>query len=100
LAKTLNIVGLLSAHDADFNARGNRGRTALHYAVQDGRAISVPLVGSLLSFGADPSLRDDDGLTPADWARVQMRANLEEVLALLEGERRPTRGRRRQSDAR
>lgn len=82
--KQLAVLGVLLAHDPDVNARGCFGRTPLHYAVHEGRAISAALVGMLLAHGADPALKDDNGYTPADWARAEMHEGLAEVLALLQ----------------
>src|SRR5690349_21279391 len=53
-AKQVGMVGTLMAYGPDVNARGCYGRTPLHYAVHEGRAISVPIVASLVQFGADP----------------------------------------------
>lgn len=81
--KQVAIVGALLAHSANVNARGCFGRTPLHYAVHEGRAISIPIVGTLLGFGADPSLRDENGHTVADWARIEMSDGLAGVLEQL-----------------
>src|SRR5712691_11119096 len=86
--KQNGLIGSLMAFGPDVNAGGCYGRTPLHYAVHEGRAISVPIVGGLLSEGADPSLKDNNGYTPADWARVEMSEGLGEVLELLEGQRK------------
>jgi hypothetical protein len=59
----------------DNKVRG--GKTALHYAAMNGKAKVVDL---LLERGADPSIRDDDGKTPNDWA---FERNFSEVLANL-----------------
>jgi truncated hemoglobin YjbI/ankyrin repeat protein len=59
--------------------------TALHYAVRAGfmKTISV-----LLSNGADPSARDDNGLTPVDWLdRSAKSVDREHVRQLLRGAR-------------
>lgn len=85
--KQLEIVGQLVSFGPDLDARGCYGRTPLHYAVHEGRMISVPIVSLLMSLGADPGLKDDQGFTPADWARVEMHEGLAEVLALLGGGR-------------
>jgi hypothetical protein len=83
--KQLGIIGVLAAHRPDVNARGCHGRTPLHYAVHEGDAISIPIVIDLLGRGADPSIRDDNGFTPEDWAKIEMETGLPEVLALLRG---------------
>jgi len=84
--KQVAIIGSLLAFRADVNARGCYGRTPLHYAVHEGHAISIPIVGTLLGFGADPSLRDENGFTVEDWAKIEMSEGLAGVLEQL---RRP-----------
>lgn len=87
--KQVAIVGALLAHGADVDARGCFSRTPLHYAVHEGGAISIPIVGTLLGFGADPALRDDNGFTVEDWAKIEMSDGLAGVLEQL---RRPRGG--------
>ncbi|MDC0721599.1 ankyrin repeat domain-containing protein [Nannocystis bainbridge] len=70
--KQTAIAALLLARGADPNARGCYGRTALHYAVHDGRAVSVELVRSLLARGADPWIAENNGFTAEAWARQEM----------------------------
>jgi len=82
-AKQVGMLGILFAHNVDLNARGCYGRTPLHYAVHEGHKISVPLVAALMAHGADPSVRDDSGFTPADWAKIEMDEGLPEVLDFL-----------------
>ena len=65
------------------NARGCYGRTPLHYAVHEGRAISVPILGVLLAMGADPSIVDDNGFSVEDWAKTEMSDGLAEVLEMI-----------------
>lgn len=86
--KQPQMVGLLMAHDPDVNARGYLGRTPLHYAVHEGGMLSAAIVRSLLMSGADPAVRDDLGLTVAEWAKVEMTEGLVEVLDLLEPSRK------------
>jgi ankyrin repeat protein len=71
------IVRLLVERGADLNARGYCGYTPLHIAVdadcntssRDGRrATELPLTALLLGFGADESVRDEDGETARDFA--------------------------------
>lgn len=51
-----------------------KGSTALHVAARGGQACQVEL---LLVYGADPTVRDAQGLTPADAAREAGHADLE-----------------------
>jgi ankyrin repeat protein len=81
--KQIAIIGTIVAYRPDLNARGCYGRTPLHYAVHEGRAISVPIVGILLAMGADPLLRDDNGFSVEDWAKIEMYDGLAEVLDML-----------------
>jgi len=82
--KQIAIIGTLVAYGPDLDARGCYGRTPLHYAVHEGRQISVPIVGLLVALGANPALKDDNGFSVADWARVEMHEGLADVLALLQ----------------
>jgi ankyrin repeat protein len=81
--KQIAIIGTIVAYRPDLNARGCYGRTPLHYAVHEGRAISVPIVGILLAMGANPLLRDDNGFSVEDWAKIEMYDGLAEVLDML-----------------
>lgn len=81
--KQIAIMGTIRAYRSDLNARGCYGRTPLHYAVHEGRAISVSIVGVLLAMGADPSLLDDNGFSVEDWAKIEMYDGLAEVLDML-----------------
>src|SRR5262245_10276212 len=81
--KQIGIIGMLMAHNVDLNAVGDQGRTPLHYAVHEGGAISAPIVVGLLARGADPDIKDSNGFTPADWAKVQLHDGLKEVLAAI-----------------
>jgi uncharacterized protein len=87
-AKQIGILGTLLAFKPDVNAIGAYGRTPLHYAVHEGETISVPIVSVLLANGANPSIRDDNGFTPADWAKIEMHDGLQDVLSQLEPENR------------
>jgi hypothetical protein len=82
--KQLAIVGLLLGYAPDVNAQGDAGRTPLHYAVYEGRAISGSIVGALLAAGADPLIVDDDGVGVADSARSEMSDGLAEVLDMID----------------
>lgn len=81
--KQLAIVGTLLGYGPDLDALGAYGRTPLHYAVHEGGAISVPLVGMLLAAGARPDLRDENGFGVEDWAKIEMSDGLEGVLDLI-----------------
>jgi hypothetical protein len=81
--KQIGVIGTLLAFSPDVNARGCYGRTPLHYAVHEGRQISVPIVSSLLAHGANPDIKDNNGYPPDDWARIEMVDGLVEVLELI-----------------
>ena len=76
--------------DTDFHARLKGGAnfkctTPLHYAVLGDRA---ELVEMLLAAGADPSIRNDDGHLPIDYAKSPeikrlLEDQTEKVLLLL-----------------
>ena len=83
--KQLDVVHALIAVGADIHARGADGRTPLHYAVHEGDRSSVPIVAALLAHGADATVFDRAGFSPADWAKVGMNDGLPEVLDLLNG---------------
>ena len=57
---------MLLKHGAAPNVQSMLGSTALHCAAGYG---AVPIVQALLDAGADASIRDQDGKTPADLAR-------------------------------
>jgi len=61
----------LLAADADVNRRDVLGRTALHHAVQGifDRRVLLEVVQRLIAGGADPTVRDREGVLPADIAR-------------------------------
>jgi ankyrin repeat protein len=81
--KQIAIIGTILAYRPDLNARGCYGRTALHYAVHEGGNISIPIVGLLLAMGADPLVRDDNGFSVEDWAKIEMYEGLDGVLDML-----------------
>lgn len=82
--KQIAIIGVLISYKPDLNARGCYGRTPLHYAVHEGRAISIPIVGMLLAMGANPFVQDNNGYSVEDWAKVEMYDGLEDVLYLIQ----------------
>jgi len=56
---------IIKEKDIDLNAKGEYGRTALHWFSSGGCDDSVDL---LLKKGADPNVLDENGLTPLHWA--------------------------------
>ena len=81
--KQIAIVATILAYEPELNARGAYGRTPLHYAVHEGRFISVPIVAVLLAMGADATIADNNGFSVEDWAKIEMSDGLAEVLELL-----------------
>jgi ankyrin repeat protein len=77
------LVEVLVVRGAAIDARGCYGRSPLHYAVHEGNAASPAIVACLLAAGADSSARDDAGFSVEDWAKVELEADLADVLALL-----------------
>lgn len=63
----------------DVDSKDGRGRTLLHLAAEWGLGSAATKL--ILKSGADPSIRDDEGRTPAESARV---AGSEETAKLLE----------------
>jgi ankyrin repeat protein len=60
-------VRLLLEHEAEVDAVGPRGRTALHYAA---RAGHVEVIKVLLEYGASLTITDNDGETPLSLAKA------------------------------
>lgn len=81
--KQLAILATLLLYHPDVNARGDSGRTPMHYAVYEPGPLSAAVVGTLMAEGADPALRDDLGLTVEDAAKAGMDDGLAEVLDML-----------------
>jgi len=77
-ARNLDAARLLLEHGAPINARQQGGWTAIHAAAQSGDRALVEL---MLKSGADPTLANDEGKTPAAVAREK---GHEEIAALLE----------------
>ncbi|NPA58483.1 MAG: ankyrin repeat domain-containing protein [Aquificae bacterium] len=71
-------VKLALAKGADVNAQDDKGGTALHWAVFYGHGDIVRL---LLMHGANPDIKDRNGITPVDVARINGR---KEMLKILE----------------
>jgi len=84
----LPVIDQLIAADTPVDAFDEEwGRQALRVAAQNGRPASVR---RLLAYGADPNLRDKDGLTALDWCRPGRRSvdgpghtDVEAILAQL-----------------
>lgn len=58
------VVTIFVKKGGDLNSRDIYGRTALHYAVL--RQSGLEIVTSLISHGADPTIKDKTGSIPAD----------------------------------
>ncbi|KAK7477746.1 hypothetical protein BaRGS_00031034 [Batillaria attramentaria] len=76
---TQEMVEFLCERGADVN-RGLRS-SSLHYAACFGRP---QIVKTLLAYGANPDLRDEDGKTPLDKARERGDEGHREVIAILQ----------------
>jgi hypothetical protein len=79
-ARSVSIARLLLEHGARVNARQgrtDRGFTPLMEAAFNGQ---VEMVELLLGHGADPSMKDDDGKSAVDHARVRGHAALAQRL--------------------
>ncbi|XP_076442551.1 E3 ubiquitin-protein ligase HECTD1-like isoform X4 [Babylonia areolata] len=76
---TQEMVEFLCERGADVN-RGLRS-SSLHYAACFGRP---QIVKTLLAFGANPDLRDEDGKTPLDKARERGDEGHREVITILQ----------------
>jgi ankyrin repeat protein len=70
--RTVTLIKFLAANGADVNLvakrhflQRTRGGSALHYAVRGG---SKGVIAALLDLGADINAKDEDGLTPLDYA--------------------------------
>lgn len=77
------VVQLLIGHGAALDARAPNGNTPLMMAARYGSEASAWM---LLHAGADPRLRNDDGLTAADFARSVERVKLARELERRAGE--------------
>lgn len=72
------IVRLLLQHGgSDVDMRDLQGRTALHFACENGKAGATQL---LLDWGADPFLEDKDGRSALDVARMWGQQDCSQVL--------------------
>lgn len=75
--KDQTVLALLSLPNLDPNTRDSSGKTALHYAAQNGH---LALTQALLLRGADPTIGDIHGETPRTLAK---KANHDEIELLL-----------------
>jgi ankyrin repeat protein len=77
----VDIAKLLIDKGADINAKCKHDRTSLHFAAYNGLKDMVEL---LLAKGADTTVRTTDGdcynCTPLDWAKVQNKTEIVEIL--------------------
>ena len=69
----------LIAHGADVNARGWGGRTAAHLAAE--RNTGPKTLALLVESGADLAVRDDDGRTPLEIAKLNGKTRLADWIA-------------------
>lgn len=79
----LEIARLLISAGAEINRKGEHGRTALQMAAACGH---LDIVQFLIANGANPGIRDDEGMTPAMIASHSKRvpdANLKPVIDYL-----------------
>ena len=68
---------LLLGHKVDVNAVDSEGKTALHVAAAEGNKV---LIGLFLDRGADPKIKDKEGMTAYDRAKLSFR---DDAAALL-----------------
>lgn len=90
-AENKEIFDLILSKGADINGKGYNGSTPIHIAVDisiDGIIQNVGEQGDepmdfilhLLSKGADPSIKDNDGKSALDWAKSY---NAQKIMAAL-----------------
>jgi ankyrin repeat protein len=64
----LATVKLLLDRGANIEAKDRYGDTSLHYACKSGQS-NIPVIKLLLSYGADPNIKNNDGQKPIDLFR-------------------------------
>ena len=99
-AKNLPAVQFLLSNGASITAQDERGQTVLHHSVfgagvrvtkstwngkvkevvEDKPENVMPIVQLLLRAGADPQIKDDEGMTPQAWAKKVRLGALAELL--------------------
>jgi ankyrin repeat protein len=79
-ARSVPIARLLLEHGAPVNARQGRGSLGFTPLMEAAFNGQLDMVETLLSHGADPSLRDEEGRTAADHARARGHAPAAERL--------------------
>ncbi|HEX7297319.1 MAG TPA: ankyrin repeat domain-containing protein, partial [Pyrinomonadaceae bacterium] len=77
-----NAVRTIIAGGADVNEPNSSGQTPIVLAIVTGQYHLLPL---LMSVGANPSLRDNTGLSAFDWAERKGRSDLAQSLAKQSG---------------
>jgi ankyrin repeat protein len=85
LAPSLEILDLLLACGASASATTDNGRSVFHHVASLAYTDAIPaMVRRLLASGADPSIRDQRGMTPLHYACAEAVAPLIEAGAELE----------------
>ncbi|XP_060083841.1 protein phosphatase 1 regulatory subunit 12B-like [Ylistrum balloti] len=79
-ARASSIIKILVEKGMKVNTKGDRGNTPLHCASSD---YDAELIKTLLSLGADPTIRNKDGKTPRDLAEPQSWQSDQTPLKLL-----------------
>lgn len=78
-----NIMRMIE-HNADLDAQNNEGMTALAIAASRPQ-VSFRKVNILVDAGADPTIADNNGMTPLDHARQRDDQHAEQIVSLLAG---------------
>lgn len=75
---TKQLLGLMPKGRDAINSRNAKGMTALHVAVSNGHAILAAL---LIAYGANPTITNQNGVTPLDLAAITGNGLLIQILA-------------------